>query len=297
MAYDSRWRLEFDQLRRQCIREPPPLTRHRLQVGDVDKYARVIKPFHKKWGQWWLWVLLFPALMGLVFWRRLQQCMQTVVQWSTFKNLYRSRKVPGEFVLFLALLHVVLRFAHNLVMTTGDFRRLFQRKAIWREDARYAILSTPLNKTDKDILKINVRLSKFVSRIKSRKNHLVSSIKDHQKIQILRARLFSFFGGLGVYYFVMMNFMLDSSEDILSSFVAATAMIVWPMPFGLMWMVFVYVLGFPFVARLFYQRTLWERQFPGGYFGEPNSGRQILWAMMFICLISVIFIIGFMVFI
>ena len=146
--------------------------------------------------------------------------------------------MPDEHVVFLALIHVLLRFALNLAMTIGDFRRLFQRKAIWREDSRYAILSTPLNKTDNDVLNFTMRFSKLSSRLRSRKDRLVRSVKRHQKIQKIRARIFSFFGGLGIYYFVMMNFTLHSSDDVLISFLAATVMIVWPIPLGLTWMLY-----------------------------------------------------------
>ena len=140
----------------------------------------------------------------------------------------------------LVFVHVTLRCLVNVLMTLSDFRRLYQRKAIWREHSRYSVLSIPLKQSDKDILNYNIRLVKYVSRLRTKNNRLLKSIKGHQKIQVRRARGFAFFGGLGIYYFVALNYLPDASDDFLVRFLAASLLFVWPLPIGTIWMLFIY---------------------------------------------------------
>ena len=75
----------------------------------------------------------------------------------------------------------------------------------------------------------------------------------------MRAGYFTFGLGLVIYYSILLNTVFPFRKNsILMSFIYATVMFVWPIPVGLVWMLFLFKLAYPFIARLFYTNRLPE---------------------------------------
>ena len=272
MEYDARWRHELETLRWQCILEPPPVPRQTLLSTDVEQYVRLIRPFHRKWGRWWLWLMLFPLLIMILIAKRLEQSYHLCLQWKNLHGQYRKPPLSAFGAVICFVIHFCLRMGLNSLMLLPDLYQLMRRKAIWREKNRYALLD---KRDDAITLKLVAWSTGLKNGLRKARNRIPTLDKGPTDKQYAHATLFTLSFGIMVYYAVMLS--ITHEAGLFTAIIGATILFFWPVPIGIVWMVFLFTLAQPFIARIFYSQEFWNRQYPSGFFGEPASDRRYLW--------------------
>lgn len=277
--YHQKWKKVFLQMEKQCILRPPPMPTSHFTPSIVESHMRKLRTFHRTWGSWWMWLLCMPFLWFMVVLRRLVQHILLIFTIVSVWNMYERISFLRFLLVPLAVLfHLLGRYLFLIWLVPKDLISLFQRNAFWREPSCFS----PMIKIDKNIGALNLTIVDGLETIPFNKVFSWRSTLSDKTQDTLSGGTYLFLSLL-VYYSVMFSTSQEHfKEDFFIGFIAYTVMIFWPVPLGLIWMMFAHKVFMPMIKRIFYTPARWNYQHPHGMWGPPMSDRRLLWYLILI---------------